>query len=46
MIAVATLPTVPSTAAFCFLSSIRDKKHYPQNHVILKNHDDALLIGR
>jgi hypothetical protein len=33
---VATLPTVPSTEAFCFLSRIDDKKHYLQKHVIFK----------
>jgi hypothetical protein len=27
-------------------TGVKKPKHYPQNHVILKNHDDALLIGR
>jgi len=34
MMAVAILPTVPSTEGFCFLSEISDKKHYRRKIVI------------
>jgi len=34
--AVAILPTVPSTDGFCLLSLIDDKKDYLQNRIIFK----------
>jgi len=41
IIHVEITPTVPSAFGLSRLSPIRDKRDYPQNHIIFKNYQTA-----